>query len=153
MTMSNNTVHYYPDNAVLLGHLLSNYLLLSNFLHHLSLFGILHVGTLLVGILHVGTLHVGTLLVGILRVDILLVGTLLVGILHVDILLVGTHFVPLPNLLDTKLLPLLGILHNHLHYLPTNLCNNHMKIHVFSMLAIGADKHTQQTNKQPQWLH
>ena len=28
-----------------------------------------------------------------------------------------------------------------------------MKIHVPSMLAIGVDKHTQQTNKQPQWLH
>ena len=27
----------------------------------------------------------------------------------------------------------------------------YMKIHVPSMLAI--DKHTQQTNKQPQWLH
>ena len=26
-----------------------------------------------------------------------------------------------------------------------------MKIHVSSMLAIGVDKHTQQTNKQPQW--
>ena len=25
--------------------------------------------------------------------------------------------------------------------------------HVPSMLAIGVDKHTQQTNKQPQWLH
>ena len=29
----------------------------------------------------------------------------------------------------------------------------YMKIHVPSMLAIGVDKHTQQTNKQPQWLH
>ena len=28
----------------------------------------------------------------------------------------------------------------------------YMKIHVPSMLAIGVDKHTQQTNKQPQWL-
>ena len=27
------------------------------------------------------------------------------------------------------------------------------KIQVPSMLAIGVDKHTQQTNKQPQWLH
>ena len=27
------------------------------------------------------------------------------------------------------------------------------KIHVPSMLTIGVDKHTQQTNKQPQWLH
>ena len=30
---------------------------------------------------------------------------------------------------------------------------SYMKIHVPSMLAIGVDKHTQQTNKQPQWLH
>ena len=29
----------------------------------------------------------------------------------------------------------------------------YMKIHLPSMLAIGVDKHTQQTNKQPQWLH
>ena len=29
----------------------------------------------------------------------------------------------------------------------------HMQIHVPSMLAIGVDKHTQQTNNQPQWLH
>ena len=29
----------------------------------------------------------------------------------------------------------------------------YMKIHVPSMLAIVVDKHTQQTNKQPQWLH
>ena len=31
----------------------------------------------------------------------------------------------------------------------------YMKIHVptCSLLAIGVDKHTQQTNKQPQWLH
>ena len=29
----------------------------------------------------------------------------------------------------------------------------YMKIDVPSMLAIGVDKHTQQTNKQPQWLH
>ena len=29
----------------------------------------------------------------------------------------------------------------------------YMKIHVPSMLAIGVDKHTQQTNKQPQWLN
>ena len=29
----------------------------------------------------------------------------------------------------------------------------YMKIHVPSMLAVGVDKHTQQTNKQPQWLH
>ena len=28
----------------------------------------------------------------------------------------------------------------------------YMKIHVPSLLAIGVDKHTQQTNKQPQWL-
>ena len=28
----------------------------------------------------------------------------------------------------------------------------YMKIHEPSMLAIGVDKHTQQTNKQPQWL-
>ena len=27
-----------------------------------------------------------------------------------------------------------------------------MKIHMPSMLAIGVDKHTQQTNTQPQWL-
>ena len=31
--------------------------------------------------------------------------------------------------------------------------HTYMKIHVPSMLAIGVDKHTQQTNKQPQWLH
>ena len=29
----------------------------------------------------------------------------------------------------------------------------YMKIHVPSMLAIGIDKHTQRTYKQPQWLH
>ena len=29
----------------------------------------------------------------------------------------------------------------------------YMKIHAPSMLAIGVDKHTQQTNKKPQWLH
>ena len=28
----------------------------------------------------------------------------------------------------------------------------YMKLHVPSMLAIGVDKHTQQANKQPQWL-
>ena len=37
-----------------------------------------------------------------------------------------------------------------------NMCHYmymYMKIDVSSMLAIGVDKHTQQTNKQPQWLH
>ena len=33
-----------------------------------------------------------------------------------------------------------------------NYVFSYMKIHVPSMLAIGVDKHAQQTNKQPQWL-
>ena len=38
-------------------------------------------------------------------------------------------------------------------YTSLYMLHMYMKFHVPSMLAIGVDKHTQQTNKQPQWLH
>ena len=41
----------------------------------------------------------------------------------------------------------------YLYIMYTCKCPLYMKIHVPSMLAIGVDKNTQQTNKQPQWLH
>ena len=40
----------------------------------------------------------------------------------------------------------------HVHTCACSIIHVRIEIHVASMLAIGIDKHTQQTNKQPYWL-